>query len=417
MSGSPKYHTVSSGEVRRRQAEEARRRREEQRREKERQRQAAALERSRQDALNRAEEVARRADELRRQATAFGLTDDQGLAARLDRARNEIRAAADRAAVGQASGATDEVERSLVDLRQRIDAHQRQQAEERVEAVAAQLAEIPAEVRQRYDRAGADECDELIGTARRYAGKAPTKSDLRVDAAAQAVREHLDKVLAGRAENAARVAQARDAAEEIYHRFTELRADADQARVPLPDDAGISERLREVATAVEQGDADRVLAGLPEITRRLDRAEAALDGHIDRVIERRELLNSIIRALPEAGFAVDRDSFLQRDDGTLELRAGATDGQQFAVLLRDGADNATEVLYSTDTMQEAVVSGDGKSNECGSLLSVIKQLSEETRRQGFEPGAVHWDDEDDDQPPPGSAVQTSRPGVRRGKAG
>lgn len=417
MSGSPKYHTVASGEVRRRQAEEARRRREEQRREKERQREAAALERARQEALNRAEEVARRSAALRGEATAAGLTDDHALTARLDRARDEIRAAADRAAVGRAAGVADEVERSLVDLRQRIDAHQRQQARERVEAVAAQLAEIPADVRERYDRAGADECAELIGTARRYAGKAPAKSDLRVDTAAQAVREHLDKVLTRRAEDAARVARAREAAEEVYHRFAELRSDAEQARVPLPDDAGISERLREVAAAVQQGDADRVLAALPEVTRLVDQAEAALDGHIDRVLERRELLNSIIRALPEAGFAVDRDSFVQRDDGAMELRAGSTDGQHFAVLLRPGADNATEVLYSTDTMHEAVVTGGGKAGECGSLLSVIKQLSEETRRQGFEPGTVHWDDQDDDQPPPGTSARTSRPGVQKGKAG
>ncbi|GAA0460241.1 hypothetical protein Ade02nite_14460 [Paractinoplanes deccanensis] len=414
MSGSPKYHTVSSGEIRRRQAEEARRRREEQRREKERQRQAAALERAREAALARADEVARRVAAVRQEASRAGLAGDHVAENRLERAREEIRSAADRAAVGAAATVAEQVERSLVDLRQRIDAHQREQAQARVEAVAAQLAELPAGVRERYDRGGAEECDELIATARRYAGKAPAKSDVRVETAAQAVREHLDRVLARRAEDVARTTAAREAAEEVYHRFAELRADAEQARVPLPDEDGINARLRDVVTAVQQGDAARVLGALPELTRLVDRAEAALDGHIDRVIERRELLNSIISALPEAGFTVDRESFTQREDGAMALRAGSADGQQFAVLLRDGADNATEVLYTTDTMQEAAVTGDGKAGECGSLLSVIDRIGEQTRRQGFEPGTVRWDDDDDDQPPPAHSVPNARPATPRG---
>ncbi|SNY69533.1 hypothetical protein [Paractinoplanes atraurantiacus] len=417
MSGSPKYQTVSSGEIRRRQAEQARKRREEQRKEKERQRLAAALERARALALSRAEDVAERVAALSREAATAGLAGDQAAENRLEQARERIRSATDRAAVGAAAGIAEEVERSLVGLRQRIDDHQREQAQERVEAVAAQLTEIPADVRARYDRGGAEECEELLDTARRYAGKAPAKSDARAETAAQAVREHLDKVLARRAEEQARTTAAREAAEEVYHRFAELRADAEQARVPLPDSDGINARLSDMATAVRQGDAGRVLAALPELTGLVDRAEAALDGHIDRVIERRELLNSIIQALPEAGFSVDRNSFVQREDGAMELRAGSTDGQQFAVLLRDGAGNATEVLYSTDTMHEAVAAGTGKAGECGSLLSVINRLSERTRSEGFEPGTVQWDDEDGDQPPPAAHAHSARPGVRGRTAG
>jgi hypothetical protein len=412
MSGSPKYNTVSSSEQRRRQAEQARRERERQRREQERQRQAAALEEARRQALRRATELAERVTALRREGAAAGLAGVGATAGtRLAEAQDAVRRAGTPKKMAAAALAVEQCERTLVTARHEIEAHRRQVAGERVAAVARQLAEVPAEVRTRWDPVGADEAEQLLTVARRYADKAPAESDPRAAAAADAVREHLDRVLGLRAEHESRVAAADRAVAEVRARLATLRADAEQTRVPLLDGPEAEQRLAALTEAVRAGDADRVLAGLPELGRVLDRAEARLDAHIDRVVERRELLNSIIRALPEAGFAVDRESYQQRADGAMELRADSPAGQQFAVLLRDGGTGGTEVLYTTDTMAGAVVAGPAAGGACGSLLGVIEQLSAEARRDGFEPGTVHWDDDEDGSRPPSGGYAT-RPGTR-----
>jgi hypothetical protein len=415
MSGSPKYNAVRSGEQRRRQAERERKERERRRQEKQRKERQAALEKARKAALSRVTEVTRRRAALGPDTAATGLTElTDALAAALRLTEKAIRNAPDLDAVAKATNDLDRCERSLVDLRHQIAARQQGAAVERVEAVAQLLADVPAEARAHFDRAGSDEVEELLSRARRQVSSDPNGAVKRCDAAAEAVREHLDRVLARRAAYEARVARATDLLGDAASRLAHLEADATQARTPLPGGVEAGHAITELSAALRRGEVDRVLDALPHAVSQVDRAEQALDELIDRIVERRELLRSIINALPDAGFEVDRNSFHEGPDGALELRAHGGDGQEFAVLVREGTESQTEVLYTTDTMAHAVVAGTG-GQPCPALLEVIDRLNAEARQDGFETGAVRWDD--DDQPPPGGAVPLPQPGKATRRAG
>ncbi|MEV6926128.1 hypothetical protein AB0M46_16750, partial [Dactylosporangium sp. NPDC051485] len=163
--------------------------------------------------------------------------------------------------------------------------------------------------------------------------------------------------------------------------------------------------------AARRGELEAVRAAAGPLHGALEAAERGLDDLCDRIVERREVLQSIVAALPGTGFQVDPASYREGADGALELRAYGHAGQAFAVLVRDNPDARTEVLYTTDAMAGEVAAGEpGRS--CAPLLDIIERLSEETRGDGFEPGAVRWDDADDpDRPPPaGRAVPPGQQG-------
>ena len=404
MSGSPKYQAVRSGEQRRQRAEQERKERERRRREEERKRKEEALRRAVVAATDRVSEAGNRLEALRKEAVAAGLEGRlDALVRELATTRRSVASADTEKALRKAGAGIDRADRGLADLRFQLNQHKQQQAADRFALVVDLLCTVPADVRARFDRSGHDKVDEQLTRVRRQVASDPAGATKRADALSTLVREHLDRVLARRSEHEARVANATSIVDDIGDRLAVLEAETAQLRVPLPAGQAARQALAGLQDALRRGDLDAVHAGAAPARERVADAERELDGLIDRIVERRQVLESIISALPDTGFQVDQGSFHEAADGALELRAYSNSGQAFAVLVRDNAEAQTEVLYTTDAMDGEVAAGSA-GRSCGPLLEIIDRLSDEARSDGFVPGAVRWDD-DPHRPPPGGRVQ------------
>ncbi|WBB77769.1 AAA family ATPase [Micromonospora sp. WMMD882] len=445
MSGSPKYTIVDSGaarraqaareraerERRRREQEDRRREQERHRREQERRRREAALAAARQAARERVRASAGRVAALRRDASTVGLAEPA------DRLRSEVEAvgravdtATDQAGFAAALRELDRIEQRMAGVRLTVATRVRTAVADRLDALAALLAEVPAAERRRADPAGAQEVEALFDAARRRVTTDPTGSAARADTLAARLDRHLTVTYEQRArdeeqrareeEQRAREEERRAAAvravDELAARLEQVAGEARDAGVPLAQDRARGE-LAALTAASHAGRYDQVPAGAARLAGVIDALETELDQAVDALVERRELLTSIVGGLADLGFAVDRDSFGESADGGLGLRAYRTDGAGFAVVVQPGPDGRAQVMYTTDAVQDELAEGQVEAGAaCGSLVSMIETIGAAARRDGFVPGEIWW--EGDERPPLSGHVPppstARRPGARGG---
>jgi hypothetical protein len=219
-----------------------------------------------------------------------------------------------------------------------------------------------------------------------------------VDKVSAALRR-LDEI-AGTAWQVARHAEQRRAAEslltELGARLTGLLSDATETAIPLQELTLAGEAWQYIRSEL---DADRPhetleLAGLLEV--RLNEIEQALDSAIERISARREMLASIVDALPTLGFSIEPDSFLERTDGSIGVQARRRTGEPLAVVVEDVRTDEYRVNYLRDTGAGGAVALGRKA--CSALFDVAEQLNESVRRTGFDAGALTWDGDDGEHP-------------------
>lgn len=374
MSRSPKYSFAQMS----RQIRDALRREQEARR------------RRRQEAAEREQHRAVAGAAARHRAAAAALNGDAaaaGLDGRLAGVLDRLGAATTAEHLAEAVAELDQVRRA-------VHRHRVEVAVRDLESTLDQLRELAGEISGTADRArfdpGAYEID--AGLARLRNQVAPSAAD--VAAFAREVTAHLDRVRAGRAQ----ADRDRDAADDLVGRLSarleSLRADAAAARVPLTDGDRAGDAiamLRERITAQD-------LAEVPDLGvalgRKLDGIEEGLDAVIDQIAERRAILGSLVKALPEVGFAVDAGSLVESPDGAIGVRAVRSTGEAVALTVTAEDEGNHRVRYASETVRR-------EASACGNLLDVINVLHLSAERDGVVLSAVTWEGRDED-PPPGT---------------
>jgi len=405
MSGSPKLTSIYAGAERAQRAAADRARREQERRERERRAREAALTAARQRAVARIAQVRRRVETLRQELRAAAPELIPRLA-QIEQALNgheaRVSQAAQPEAVARVFGPIDESERSAVALRATVVAKHQMVVANRLTQLIELVEEIPRAERESADAAGAATVDRLIAAAQRLTMADSVGPSTEVDRLSEAVRSHVDIVLAHRA----RREEERRAAEEhlvaISTRLAALREEATRAAVPL-DDGNAAADLAVATAAYEVGQFDQVIAAAPHLRAGLAGLEAALDTTVDGVVARRDMFAAIVAALPGLGFEIDDSSVTESADGTIGLRAERADGERLAVLVQPGEAAPAEVLYATDSMEADVHDGVDR-DACDPMIDIIDRIGDQLRAHGFEPGEIAWTD-DGLRPPPSSRVR------------
>jgi hypothetical protein len=396
MSTSPKYTTVSPSEARRQQEARERAERERRRREEEARRLAAERSAAQQAVRARLRGVVEQADRVRAEAVAV----DSPLVADVDRAcaalaahERAISAAQDAQGVTAALREVERSRRALADLRARVLTPHRREAVARIDALDAMIAEFDLAERNESDRAGAGLVDQRRDEARRRVAIDPLGSTEQIDRLAAAVGSHVHNILARRAEQDELRQEAEASVEHLGRRLAALESEAAAVGVPFAARIDAQAALAEMAGLVGAGHHADARSRAARVAAAISAAESHLDSEIQGLAQRRDLMTSIVGALPDLGFAVDPASLEQTTDGALYLRAHRADGEELKVLVEEVEGNAT-IRYTTDAMLRAVDGagdGTGVAEACDSLVGLIEKLGERTRRDGFTTGPVGWD--------------------------
>ncbi|WP_345377648.1 hypothetical protein [Pseudonocardia yuanmonensis] len=181
--------------------------------------------------------------------------------------------------------------------------------------------------------------------------------------------------------------------DRLQARHERLVSDATAARV-MTEDLEILEREIEAAARTLRGGSTEPAELLVEgIDRRLAEAEHELDAVIDRTVARREMLGSIIEALPELGYAVDPSTLTEAANGAISVHARRLNGAELAVVVGEGSGaDPHRVDYIRPTV--GLAGGPSMSaRECSSLQRLADQLNDSLRMSGYLPGKVVWDED------------------------
>ncbi|MBM2620933.1 hypothetical protein JIG36_36080 [Actinoplanes sp. LDG1-06] len=217
-------------------------------------------------------------------------------------------------------------------------------------------------------------------------------------------RASFDLVAAQRAERERQRRAGDTRIRELTARLRALEQDARAAGVPLRDGARAAEALELLSAQVVHGDIADVLRLCSGLEKRLDASEEALDAAIDQLSRRRAILGSLIKALPEVGFAVDRGSLSESADGAIGLRAVRAGGETMAVVVEPADEGGHRVLYTSDRLQQEQRQGRGEA-ACAKLVEVIDTVQASAGHDGIELSAVGWDGPDRPPPPPHNATR------------
>jgi hypothetical protein len=201
--------------------------------------------------------------------------------------------------------------------------------------------------------------------------------------------------------------------DETAARIAGLTGDAAAADIPFEDLAIAAEVLDEVrAHVAADRPADAVELG-NQLLGRLDDVERDLDAAIERLSARREMLESIVDALPALGFAVDAGSLTHGADGSVGIQARRIGGEGLAVVVQNdvnGAEEEHRINYLRETASGQPLLD---PRACTSLVSVAESLNSSMRGAGFDADEVAWEGADPERRRPGrrhsaGAEQTTR---------
>lgn len=346
-------------------------------------------------------EIVERYRTLKATLATLGQGSQQGgadaVAAALENALRNIRAAGSFTELATAVGDLDRAEHSVRGLRLRA-------AADRTAVLAAMMGEADAEL-VRYD--DGDAAVLLAGLAElRRSDAGPAE----VDRLADRILEHLDRVAALRTEHQEQRRRAAARIELLSERLEGLLADGKAMRVPVRDGDRAGEALAMLRAQFARGELADVLRFGAALERRIDEIESALDTVIDQIAERRTVLTSLVRALPEVGFAVEAGSVIESRDGAIGLRASRPGGDTVAVIVEaeTEADTSHRILYASEAVQREERLGHGDT-ACGNLLEVIDVLHESADRAGVVLSPVTWEGRDARRGPARNAPRRMAP--------
>lgn len=386
MSRSPKYSTVRASELVRERLEAERQARERKRKEEQERRAKAALERTRAAITRQVAAATARCDALAEQPAAVA-ADLAGPKAALDRAGRAVRTAANDDDIAAALRALDEAERLRVTASADILRRSARHAAGQLSAVRGLLAELEPARRARFAPTAARTVDEsVVLLANALDNGNIALFEQHIETLLTQVRAHHLDVTTRAAEHDEQVRTATTALEELTARVAGLTADAQAAHTPLGSLPVAGEVLATIRTTL---DADRPAEAMDlavRLAHRLDELEEELDTAIERLSARREMLGSIIEALPSLGFAVNQGSFVHGEDGSIGMEARRHSGEALMVVVQDDEAEEHRVNYLRET------GGPLEARACASLRSLAEELNSSLRRNGFTPGSVTWDD-------------------------
>ncbi|MBH0775968.1 hypothetical protein [Nocardia bovistercoris] len=410
MSKSPKYSTVRAD------AERARRL-ERERAERERAREAERARKAK-EALDAARAAtARRLTALDSACVALATqpgarsSDVDPVRAALAAARTRLEAATTVKQVGKADRAVTAAEVLRTSTSVEIARRGRRTGAEQLAAMREMLAKNDIHLRQRFDADGATRCEAVLAELSGYLERDDLGSFLgAVDSAAATVRAHYTTVTERAAEHAEQVRTANAMQEQLAARVSTLAGDAATANVSLSDIGMAEVALAEVKALVAREEPVMATELAERVAQRLLSVERDLDAAIERFTERREMLGMILEALPGLGFAVDSSSVESAPDGSVALRAVPRRGAPLLVVLHDDEEQEHRVDYIMEGADETVAL-DGHA--CGSLLDLAEALNSSLRTNGFDPGAVSWDDGGSPRIPGGARRAAATESTRR----
>jgi chromosome segregation ATPase len=400
MSGSPKYSFAQLGQQLRDRLQRDRDTRRKRREDTEKQTRRTALSGERAGLLSRRDALRAALAALAGQAPPASLSTTT---VTLDQAEALATTAGTLDEITAAGAALDRAERSIGRLRTRIAERSRQTSADRIAVLKAAIEDFGRADRVRYDPAGTTDIDvRLRDTA---------TADL--DDLTDRVQRHLDRAAAGRADHQSRRRLAAARVEQLDARLADLRQDGRAAHVTLPEADRAAEAVGLLRTQLAAGQVDDVVRLSAGLERRIDGIERRIDAVVDELAERRAILTSLVRALPEVGFSVDPGSLTESSDGAIGLRAVRSSGETVAVIVEPDTDDSHRVLYTSDVLQREQRLGRGDA-ACASLLDLINLLQRSAGQDGVVLSTVGWEGGGQARrlpvPPPGaSRARESRP--------
>ncbi len=395
MSRSPKYSTVRTSELIRGRLEAERQERERKRREDQERRAKAALEESRAAITRQVKAATARCDALAEQPSAAA-TDVAEPRAALERARRAVRDATNDDEIAAALRALDEAERLRVTASADILRRGARHAAGQLAAVRGLLSELDTDQRRRFAPIAARAVDDsVVLLAKALDNGNIALFERNIETLLTQVRTHHQDVTTRVAEHAEHLRTAKATLDELTARVTGLLADARAAHTPLGSLPVADEVLGTIRTKLADDQPVEALELAVRLAHRLDELEEELDTAIERLSARREMLGSIIEALPSLGFAVNQGSFVHGEDGSIGMQARRHSGEALVVVVQDDEAEEHRVNYLRET------GGPLDTRACTSLRSLAEDLNSSLRRHGFAAGSVTWD-EDGSHPAPGA---------------
>ncbi|WP_280239400.1 hypothetical protein [Nocardia abscessus] len=396
MSRSPKYSTVTADAERQRRLER-------ERQERERARQAEQARRAEEALAAARAQTARRLATLADACAAVGeepgaeASDVAPVNAALDRARSLLAAASTMKKLDKADQAVTVAEVLRASTSAEILQRGRRTGAEQLETLREMLKQNDIRQRRRFDSDGATRSEAAVAELSGFLQRDDLASFLAVaDTAIATVRAHYSAVTQRAAAHAEQVRAASAAEHQLAGRIRALAGEAAAARIPSQDITMAGEALAEVRAYLDRDEPDRAAELADRLTGRLVAVERELDAAIERFTERREMLGAILEALPGLGFAVDSSSLESGADGSVALRAQPRRGDPLLVVVQDDEQREHRVNYIREGADEEVAL-DGRS--CGSLRDLAEALNSSLRHNGFDTGAVSWDDGGSPRPP------------------
>jgi hypothetical protein len=269
-----------------------------------------------------------------------------------------------------------------------------------VRASAERKKQLAEERRARERRRQEDAAAVALEKARERArGKLRLVTDLGPDVLAE-LRQAID--VAGTAEKLGSISRRLDEVcglsghtderlsallDELDAKLTSVAAESAAADVALADlvlARAAAELIRAELADGRMGEAELLAA---QLSGRVGELENELDTAIEHTSARRDLLGSIVDALPGLGFAVDPGSLTERADGSLGLRARRHGDEDMAVVVENTERYEYRVNYLRGGTSTAVL--DPRS--CSTLRALAEKLNESVRGTGFDTGTVTWD--------------------------
>lgn len=397
MSRSPKYSTVRSSERRRKRLAAERVERERKRRAEQVERAAVAFTNASTAADTRLTALAERCTETVGDPAATD-EDREQLATAVARARRALTAADTLDELAALTRRLEDVERQRVAVVAELLRRGRHNAAQQLASLRAMLGELDPADRTRFDRSAAASLDQAMTKLAGVLDRGDVAAfDERIEDVRARLREHHVEVTTSAARHAEQHRAARRLIDENAARIAGLVGDAAAADIPFEDLAVAGEVLDEVRThTAADRPADAVELG-NQLLGRLDDVERDLDSAIERLSARREMLGSIVDALPELGFAVDAGSLTHGLDGSVGIQARRIGGEGLMVVVQNDAEEEHRVNYLRETASGQPLLD---ARACSSLVSLAESLNSSIRRAGFDAGEVSWEGTDPDHRPP-----------------
>jgi hypothetical protein len=408
VSGSPKYSTARLAAAAAAFVARALERRQARRRDAETQRATAVFDRARVEAGRRLATVSSECESLcRRLGSPAG---KERLRAAVRECSAALDTARDATEVSTVVRRIDELAALRGEVQTEFVLTQTQDARQRLDALRAAFAEVSTPDVARFDRAGHARVDRALAELTTLLDHGGTDEFLaRQEAVAAEVAEHRRHVLDEAAEYRAQERIADQLSDEVAARLAALVEDAAASGVTLADLRVAEEALAMVRSELAAGRPHSAAELGRALLARLGKVERDLDSAVDRIVARRRMLGAIVSALPNLGFAVAPGSLVERNDGSIGLRAATRAGHGLTVVVQDDVDSGHRINYLRDT--DAAGQEVTSDSACDSLIRLAERLNDSVRQQGFELGGVTWDDKPGHRPPPGrSAWRTSRAG-------